>query len=72
MTMLTKGEKTPYPDWAAPYTAIWEEGQWIVLFTDEHAAKHGRGLMLGNEGAPKLEAAPYPPNENLWYVGIAD
>lgn len=65
-------DKTPYPDWAAPYTAIWEGGQWVVLFPSELDAKIGlRHIRRGDSDMlfPPLAIAPYPGGGAGWYVG---
>jgi hypothetical protein len=69
--MLNPHGKTPSPDWAAPYIATWQDDQWIVVFPTEGDARRGLLVMQADPHAPRLAAAPYPDNSNLWYVGVA-
>lgn len=69
--MLNPKGRTPYPEWAAPYTAVWH-GQWIVVFPDEASARDGLKEMRENEDAPALAPAPLPDSEIYWYVGVVD
>lgn len=73
LTMLDPDGKPEYPDWAAPYTASWQDGQWIVVFTGEEAAKYALRILLSYDGAPALAAAPLPDHfGTYWYVGVKD
>lgn len=70
--MLNPNGRTPYPDWVNPYTAYWEEGQWIVILPDEHSAMQAWHTIANNPGAPRLAVAPMPDGSNYWYVGVVD
>jgi hypothetical protein len=70
--MLNPEGKTPYPEWARPYTAVWEGDQWIVRFPSDYDAKRGLLLLQMEIHAPRLMAAPHPGGGAGWYVGLAD
>ena len=70
--MLNPKGRTPHPKWPNLWQAVWEEGQWIVKFPDEASALYALDVMRKDKSAPALSAAPYPENENYWYVGVVD
>ncbi len=68
--MLSRTPKTPQPEWANPYVPTWEDGQWIVMFTNAYDA--ARGLQEMQPGTDEQLCAARYPNDHRWYVGVAD
>jgi len=70
--MLNTNRKPKPPTWAEGWLPIWTEGQWIVQFTDEQAARFAlREIRTADKDLlfPMLAAAPYPGGGNSWYIG---
>lgn len=68
---MLRTQKLPYPDWAAPYTAVWEGDQWICQFPTQADARTAlRYIRQGDTDRlfPMLAVAPHPGGAG-WYVG---
>lgn len=69
---MLKKNPPRYPEWPAPYNAIWEGDQWIVPFPTEQDARTGLKVIRQGDTDklfPPLDVAPHPGGGRSWYIG---